>query len=274
MSVGDLANNLKKLALDLRALKYPRDIDQSEAMRGDPSVYLPIIHHVFLGSSELLQRHLSESGVDLYVKSDRQFISAVYKLLIMVFRYKPVLSQTQFFDMGYAEHKVLLCLNLIKLCEKKNNDLLRLDAAKRSKKQLIRVTTPTKRVEYEDVEESWSRDIRTNTSGASVRVFESPEMPLRGNSAHKMYAQGAEPPPPVDALPSEGSTASLGLLLRQLSQNHLDMRQDFSLFKSEFDTFRENVSAHLTLLDNQIKMLGKQKSEELLEYAMNRVSKG
>ena len=270
MSVGDLANNLKKLGTDLRTIKYPGDFDTSEAAKGEPAVFLPVIHHILLGNSELLQRHLAESGIDLYVKSDRQFIGAVYKLLILVFRYKPVLSQAQFFDLGFAEHKVLLCLQLIKLCEKKTNDLLRLDAAKRSKKQGQRVTTPTKRLEYVEPAESWNREARTNTSGASVRVFESPEVPPRLNSAHPFYAHVADLPRQEENPPSsKAASPSLGLLLRQLSLKANSSRTSCS---SEFEAFRENVMAHLTLLDNKIRMLGKQKSEELLEYALSRAS--
>lgn len=271
MSVGDLANNLKKLNADLRTIRYPAEFDMSEAAKGEPAVFLPVIHHILLGNSDLLQRHLAESGIDLYVKSDRQFIGAVYKLLILVFRYKPVLSQTQFFDLGFAEHKVLLCLQLIKLCEKKTNDLLRLDAAQRSRKQ--RVTTPTKRLEYVEPAESWNREARTNTSGASVRVFESPEVPPRLNSAHPFYAHTTDLPRQDEYHPPISDTApSVGIVLRQLSQTVSELKQDVQQIRSDFDTFCENVNAHLALLDNQIRMIGKQKNEELLEYALSRAS--
>ena len=261
MSVGDLANNLKKLTLDLRALKYPGELDLSEAAKGEPAVFLPIIHHILLGTSELLQRHLAESGIDLYVKSDRQFVGAVYKLLITVFRYKPVLSQTQFFDLGFAEHKVLLCLQLMKLCEKKNNDLLRLDAAKKSRKQ--RVTTPTRRLEYEEPLDSGEKD--THTSAASVRVFESPEMPPRLNSSHPFYTHHISAPAASSDDPAP--SGSFSILIRQLSQSQSDLKQDFLQLRSEFQSFQENVTAHLTLLDNQIRMLGREKNEERLDYA-------
>ncbi len=271
MSVGDLANNLKKLNADLRTIRYPAEFDMSEAAKGEPAVFLPVIHHILLGNSDLLQRHLAESGIDLYVKSDRQFIGAVYKLLILVFRYKPVLSQTQFFDLGFAEHKVLLCLQLIKLCEKKTNDLLRLDAAQRSRKQ--RITTPTKRLEYVEPAESWNREARTNTSGASVRVFESPEVPPRLNSAHPFYAHTTDLPRQDEShQPISDTAPSVGIVLRQFSQTVSELKQDVQQMRSDFDAFCENVNAHLALLDNQIRMIGKQKNEELLEYALSRAS--
>lgn len=196
-------------------------------MQGDPAAFLPIIHHVLLGASELLQKHLAESGVDLFAKSDRQFMGAVYKLLLTVFKHKPVLNTTQFFDLGFAEHKVLFCIDLIKMCEKKNNDLLRLDAAERSRKRgnghkppssqsAQRLQTPKKKLDYSEAPDSWTREMRTNTSGASVRVFESPEVPPRLNSAHPFYAHVSEVAKEEDAIDSPGP--STGVMLRQISQ--------------------------------------------------------
>ena len=42
------------------------------------------------------------------------------------------------------------------------------------------------------------------------------------------------------------------------------------MMREEFEVFRENVSAHLALLDNQVRMLQNKKNEELLEYALSR----
>ena len=169
---------------------------------------------------------MSESGVDLYAKSDRQFIGAVYKLLILAFKYKPLLSQTQFFEPSFAEHKVLFCLKLIEMCEKKTNDLLRLDAAERSRKvrhdkppssqSSQRLLTPKKKLDYEQGD-SWGREMRTNTSNASVRVFESPEVPPRLNGAHPFYAHIAEGGKEEEIQVSDSPSPSTGVVIRQLS---------------------------------------------------------
>lgn len=47
----------------------------------------------------------------------------VYKILRNEFNYRPSLNLTQFFNPGFAERKLILVCDLIKLCKRKHNEI-------------------------------------------------------------------------------------------------------------------------------------------------------
>ena len=84
--------------------------------KGDPSTFLPLLHHVLLDFSPFLSRYFSSKNYELYGKKDTRFLESVYKLLRDEFNYKPALSRDQFFSMGYAERKLILLGDVMRLC--------------------------------------------------------------------------------------------------------------------------------------------------------------
>ncbi|XP_010886556.2 centrosomal protein of 44 kDa isoform X2 [Esox lucius] len=79
MSTGDLKGCLRKLDAQLRALKYPREVDYNGLSKGDPAAFLPIVSYAFVSFSPHLAEHLVGFGVELTGKSDLRFLEAVYK---------------------------------------------------------------------------------------------------------------------------------------------------------------------------------------------------
>jgi hypothetical protein len=57
----------------------------------------------------------------LYAKSDFRFMESVYKLLITELNYKPAITIQQFFAVGYAEQKMILCRDVCRLMREKND---------------------------------------------------------------------------------------------------------------------------------------------------------
>ncbi|KAI9208199.1 Centrosomal spindle body, CEP44-domain-containing protein [Polychytrium aggregatum] len=130
MATGDIKNNLLKLQTDLRHCQYPGHHDSNGMVKGDPASYLPIIHFILLDASPLLARHLATKGYDLYGKKDMRFLESVYRILRDEFNYKPALRKDQFFSMGFAEHKMIFVMDLIRLCKHRIGELERLDPKK------------------------------------------------------------------------------------------------------------------------------------------------
>lgn len=57
----------------------------------------------------------------MYAKSDFRFMESVYKLLITELNYKPAITIQQFFAVGYAEQKMILCRDVCRLMREKND---------------------------------------------------------------------------------------------------------------------------------------------------------
>ncbi|EGF83898.1 hypothetical protein BATDEDRAFT_85549 [Batrachochytrium dendrobatidis JAM81] len=116
MATGDLRNNLLKFQSELKLLKYSTSVDLFGASRGDPAVFLPIIHHILLNYSGILARYFAEQSFDLYGKKDARFMESVYSLLRDEFNYKPSISRDQFFAMGFAERKLIFICDMGRMC--------------------------------------------------------------------------------------------------------------------------------------------------------------
>nr|XP_023990605.1 centrosomal protein of 44 kDa isoform X2 [Salvelinus alpinus] len=123
MSSGDLKGCLRKLDSQLRALKYPREVDYNGLAKGDPSAFLPIVSYAFISYSPHLAEHLVVFGVELTGKNDLRFIDCIYKVLRDLFHYKPVLTKQQFLQFGYAERKTCILCDVIALALQKHKEL-------------------------------------------------------------------------------------------------------------------------------------------------------
>ncbi|KAJ8000618.1 hypothetical protein DPEC_G00182240 [Dallia pectoralis] len=126
MSTGDLKGCLRKLDAQLRALKYPREVDYNGLSKGDPAAFLPIVSYAFISHSPLVAEHLVGFGVELTGKSDLRFIEAIYKVLRDLFHYKPALSKQQFLQFGFAERKTCVLCDVIAFALQKHKELSKL----------------------------------------------------------------------------------------------------------------------------------------------------
>ncbi|KFU96845.1 PREDICTED: centrosomal protein of 44 kDa, partial [Pterocles gutturalis] len=123
MATGDLKGNLRKIEQGLRLLNYPKDVDYTVLVKGDPAAFLPIISYCFTSFSTYITELLVKWDVELTAKSDLRFIEAIYKLLRDQFQYKPVLTKQQFLQFGFAERKMQIVCDIINCVVKKHKEL-------------------------------------------------------------------------------------------------------------------------------------------------------
>ncbi|XP_073499936.1 centrosomal protein of 44 kDa isoform X1 [Phyllobates terribilis] len=124
MTTGDVKGVLRKLEQKLRSLSYPRDVDYSGLVKGDPAASLPIISYTFTGYSAHIAEILVSLDVELAAKSDLRFIDAVYKVLRDVFHYKPVLTKQQFLQCGFPERRIQTVCDIIDCVVKKHKEIV------------------------------------------------------------------------------------------------------------------------------------------------------
>ncbi|KAI8905328.1 Centrosomal spindle body, CEP44-domain-containing protein [Powellomyces hirtus] len=124
-ATGDLNNNLLKTQADLRRIRYSGPFDVYGATKGDPTAFLPIIHFILLDFSHVLARHFASKGYELYGKKDARFIESTYRLLRDEFGYRPQLTKEQFFNIGFAERKLIFIGDLIRMAKTLHGNLTR-----------------------------------------------------------------------------------------------------------------------------------------------------
>ncbi|CAM6075929.1 unnamed protein product [Sphagnum tenellum] len=126
MATGDVKGNLERMRVQLRSIAYPHAIDIQGAKNGLPAVILPLLHYALLGYSRHVARYIFVNGYELYAKSDLRFVECVMKLLRKEFDYRCPLTVAQIFAKGFAEKKFLFVHDVIQMCKRKHNELLRL----------------------------------------------------------------------------------------------------------------------------------------------------
>ncbi|XP_051821888.1 centrosomal protein of 44 kDa isoform X5 [Antechinus flavipes] len=136
MATGDLKRSLRNLEQGIRLLGYPREVDYSGLVKGDPAAYLPIISHSLTSYSTYVAEFLVISNTELTAKNDYRFIDSVYKLLRDKFHYKPILTKKQFFQYGFVEWKIQIVCDILNLVMKKHKELCNLDKAIAQKKKI------------------------------------------------------------------------------------------------------------------------------------------
>jgi len=110
----------------MKVLRYPHRISTERLQAGDPRELLPIMNHAVIVFSSLLARWINQKGYQLALKADLPFVESVFQLMRREFVYRPVLTPAQFLQpTGFAEQKLILVGDLIRLCKKKHNELYR-----------------------------------------------------------------------------------------------------------------------------------------------------
>nr|KAJ3414405.1 Centrosomal protein of 44 kDa [Polyrhizophydium stewartii] len=132
IGAGDLRNNLAKLQTELKHVRYDVPLDQAGASRGDPAAFLPILHYVLLDYSALVARRFAERSYELYGKTDSRFVETVFGLMLNEFNYRSALSRDQFLSPGFAERKLILVADVVRLCRELHGRLKRAASAARA----------------------------------------------------------------------------------------------------------------------------------------------
>ncbi|MEE6460956.1 hypothetical protein FKM82_001151 [Ascaphus truei] len=122
MATGDVKGCLRKLEQRLRLLNYPRDVDYSGLVKGDPAASLPIISYTFTCYSTYIAEILVSLDIELTAKSDLRFIEAVYKVLRDLFNYKPILTKQQFLQCGFSERKIQIICDIVDCVVQKHKE--------------------------------------------------------------------------------------------------------------------------------------------------------
>ncbi|XP_075544243.1 centrosomal protein of 44 kDa-like isoform X4 [Dermacentor variabilis] len=118
MATGDIRNNLKMLSAEIRSVKTPSALLNLEGMMaGDPEVYLPIYDYLFQWYSTRLANEILRRDLKLppYKHNRTKFLETMYLVLRELFQWKPPLSSSQFFSSGFAEKKIIMCRDIVKL---------------------------------------------------------------------------------------------------------------------------------------------------------------
>lgn len=149
MTTGDLKNNLRKLVSELKQIHYPQsELDIKGVAQGIPKAFLPIVHHVFLDYSISLAQHFASKEYELYGKTDLRFMEAVYKVLRDEFGYKPQLTREQFLTIGFAERKIIVLCEMVKLLREKHDELT--SKGGKSEKKKAKQTWPSSQLRGDD----------------------------------------------------------------------------------------------------------------------------
>ncbi|XP_054239182.1 centrosomal protein of 44 kDa [Indicator indicator] len=138
MATGDLKGSLRKIEQGLRLINYPRDVDYTMLVKGDPATFLPIISYSFTSFSTHVAELLVKCDVELTAKTDLRFIEAIYKLLRDQFQYKPILTKQQFLQFGFAERKMQIVCDIINCVVKKHKELSNLNKVKSQTRKKLR----------------------------------------------------------------------------------------------------------------------------------------
>ena len=77
------------------------------------------------GASNSVTKWLYEQGVDPDTQylPDTKFFKKCTSVMINLFNYKPLITHEQFFKYGFAEMKMLLCVDFINLVKRKHKEL-------------------------------------------------------------------------------------------------------------------------------------------------------
>lgn len=125
MATGDLYNNLERLRLELRVLRYDGPFDTRALAAGEPAAFLPLLHHAFLGHSAHVAQWLGARGYELYSKSDMRFVELVFRIARAEFGYRHTLTPAQMLTAGFAERKALFAVDMLRATAAKADGLAR-----------------------------------------------------------------------------------------------------------------------------------------------------
>ncbi|KAL0220943.1 hypothetical protein RCL1_000797 [Eukaryota sp. TZLM3-RCL] len=115
----DLESLKRQISNDLKTIKYYGNVDLEAVGQGSPIPFLPVLAHCLLHFSTTLTKDLLSKGYILNPSNDAAFIQTLYKILRQEFDYNPVLSASQFLTKGFAEKRISMMVDIIRLIKAK-----------------------------------------------------------------------------------------------------------------------------------------------------------
>lgn len=109
-----------RLREELRRARYDGAVDLDALASGHPRGFLPLLHFALLGASLPVARWIAERGYMLSTATDERFVEAVHRLLRDDFSYRPQLTVQQLLSDRFAQKKVLLVIDVLRLCSAKH----------------------------------------------------------------------------------------------------------------------------------------------------------
>ncbi|XP_033111876.1 uncharacterized protein LOC117112810 [Anneissia japonica] len=127
MSTGDMLNNLRCLQSCLKAININplTDKNKKDLKKGAPKIFIYILRFSLLEFSHPIAQLIASQQIQLSVTNDVRFIDGVYKVLRDIFNYKPTISKDMFLSTGFAERKIIMMQDVIRMAQKKNQELTR-----------------------------------------------------------------------------------------------------------------------------------------------------
>jgi hypothetical protein len=114
--VGCAQKTSDKLMFALISIKYPHTYEEDLAFEGHPMVFMKILHYSIFYASKAVATYLYSKDVDpnTVTLNDYQFMEKIFSISVSHFGLKPRLNISQFFKHGFAEQKMMMCVDAIK----------------------------------------------------------------------------------------------------------------------------------------------------------------
>lgn len=95
--------------------RFPGQYDEQQAMDGHPTMFMKILHYVLFYSSNAVRNYLYSKEIDPLTihMNDYKFMEKMFYILTNLLGLKPRISIQQFFKYGYAEQKMMMCVEAI-----------------------------------------------------------------------------------------------------------------------------------------------------------------
>lgn len=124
--VGDLQKSSDKLMFALISQKFPGQYDEDQALNGHPSMYMKILHYVIFFSSNAVKNYLYSKEIDPMTihYNDQKFMERIFYILTLL-GLKPRIGIHQFFKYGFAEQKMMMCVDTIKRVKELSKEIKR-----------------------------------------------------------------------------------------------------------------------------------------------------
>ncbi|KAG2501080.1 hypothetical protein HYH03_000898 [Edaphochlamys debaryana] len=188
MATGDLAGNVQRLLRELKAIKYPGDVDEVGLRLGDPVALLPLLSFALLKFSRHVARFIVRSGFELAGKTDQRFVESSFRLFRDVLNVRTVVTPAQFFEQGFAERKVILLCDVIAVCKKVHNDEVRQErlAALKATRQPAQEHVST-RLASQPRRSPIVKVVRNSDDVEVHQVFSAQHLPNASDGAQSVY---------------------------------------------------------------------------------------
>mmetsp|Transcript_7024 Transcript_7024/g.11803 ORF Transcript_7024/g.11803 Transcript_7024/m.11803 type:complete len:288 (+) Transcript_7024:3-866(+) len=138
--VGHIQKTSDKLMFALVACKFPSSYDEDQALDGHPSMFMKILHYAIFFSSTFVKNYLYSHEVDPKTihLNDFKFMERVYFIMSNFLGLKARVQLHQFFKYGFAEQKMMMCVDVIKRVKELSKEIRIKQQLKSTRKMVTR----------------------------------------------------------------------------------------------------------------------------------------